>query len=169
MTLNQSVVKLFIDVAHAVCSRRRLLQQVAHQKRHIWRLVKNRRLMSMSLTSWKSWKFASIDAQVQWALQDDRRAIWLLVPTGLLSWTLASFSWFLLLTSFILFFIITRYGYDVRDRLFVCLFICLFCPQHNSKTNNNNNNNNIVNCKAHKVGSNAESEAPITPKCSNLV
>ena len=26
--------------------------------------------------------------------------------------------------------------------------------------NNNNNNNNIVICKAHKVSSNAESEAP---------
>ena len=28
------------------------------------------------------------------------------------------------------------------------------------KVNNNNNNNNIVICKAHKVSSNAESEAP---------
>jgi len=32
----------------------------------------------------------------------------------------------------------------------------------NAHNNNNNNNNNIVICKAHKVSSNAESEAPKT-------
>ena len=33
----------------------------------------------------------------------------------------------------------------------------------------NNNNNNIVNCKAHKVSSNAESEAPAVARWAALV
>ena len=36
-------------------------------------------------------------------------------------------------------------------------------------TNYNNNNNNIVICKAHKVGSNAESEAPAVARRAALV
>ena len=35
--------------------------------------------------------------------------------------------------------------------------------------NNNNNNNNIVICKAHKVSSNAESEAPVVARWVALV
>ena len=35
--------------------------------------------------------------------------------------------------------------------------------------NNNNNNNNIVICKAHKVGSKAESEAPAVARWAALV
>jgi len=35
--------------------------------------------------------------------------------------------------------------------------------------NNNNNNNNIVICKAHKVSSNAESEAPAVARWAALV
>ena len=34
---------------------------------------------------------------------------------------------------------------------------------------NNNNNNNIVICKAHKVSSNAESEAPAVARWAALV
>ena len=43
---------------------------------------------------------------------------------------------------------------------------CIVCYMYN---NNNNNNNNIVICKAHKVSSNAESEAPAVARWATLV
>jgi len=38
-----------------------------------------------------------------------------------------------------------------------------------NKNNNNNNNTNIVICKAHKVSSNGESEAPAVARWAALV
>jgi len=60
------------------------------------------------------------------------------------------------------------------------VYFSFVCPEHNSKTNNpkvfklgirnnNNNNNNIVICKAHKVSSNAELEAPAVARWAVLV
>ena len=40
---------------------------------------------------------------------------------------------------------------------------------NNVTNNNNNNNNNIVICKAQKVSSNAESEAPVVARWAALV